>query len=387
MVKYFHARYDVIVVGGGNAGFTAATTASQHGARVLLIDKAPESEKGGNTYYTAGAYRYCFEGIDDLKPILYEVETGSRGLPEDLLRNIDVTGYSEDDFMNDMRKVTKGRCDPALSRKLVSQSRSAIQWISDNGGKFVLSFNRQAYKIKDRFVFWGGMATVFMGGGKALVDWHLETAKRHGVEIWWNTPAVSLTTDEASGYSRVIGIEVLKDGRRLSLSAAGGVILACGGFQSDPSLRAKYLGPGWDLAHVRGSPFNTGDGHRLARTIGAKTAGNYSGCHSTCWDANSPRDGGDRVITNQFTKSGYPLGLMVNCDGKRFVDEGLDLRNYTYAIFGVEVLKQPSSKAFQIWDADGSRWLRKEEYADDVTEHSSRHVRGTGGKADTAWSY
>lgn len=107
----------------------------------------------------------------------------------------------------------------------------------------------------------------------------------------------------------------------------------------------------------------------MARQIGAKTAGNYSGCHSTCWDANSPRNGGDRVLTNQFTKSGYPLGLMLNCDGNRFVDEGIDLRNYTYAIFGVEVLKQPSGKAFQIWDAEGSKWLRKEEYADDVTNN------------------
>jgi len=106
----------------------------------------------------------------------------------------------------------------------------------------------------------------------------------------------------------------------------------------------------------------------MAEVLGAKTAGNYSGCHSTCWDAGSPRNGGDRVLTNQFTKSGYPLGLMLNCDGERFVDEGLDLRNYTYAIFGIAVLKQPSGKAFQVWDAEGAKWLRKEEYGDDVTE-------------------
>lgn len=369
MVKPFQASYDVIVVGGGNAGFTAATTASQHGARVLLIDKAPESERGGNTYYTAGAYRYCFRDLDDLKPILYDAETGTRGLAEDLLRRIDVTGYSEHDFLSDMCRVTRKRCDPALSQKLVTRSRSAIQWISENGGKFILSFNRQAYEIGDRFVFWGGMVTMFLGGGKALVDWHLDTAKKHGVDIWWETPAIGLILDETVKYGSVIGIEVLRNGRRLSIGAAGGVILACGGFQSDPGMRAKYLGPGWDLAHVRGSPFNTGDGHKLAGAVGAKVAGHYSGCHSTCWDSNSPRNGGDRAVTNQFTKSGYPLGLMLNCDGKRFVDEGLDLRNYTYAIFGAEVLKQPSSKAFQIWDAEGSKWLRKEEYADDVTKN------------------
>jgi succinate dehydrogenase/fumarate reductase flavoprotein subunit len=72
-------------------------------------------------------------------------------------------------------------------------------------------------------------------------------------------------------------------------------------------------------------------------------------------------------MTNQYTKSGYPLGLMLNVDGHRFVDEGVDLRNFTYAIFGKEILKQPAGTAFQVWDSYGSSWLRKEEYADDVT--------------------
>jgi len=364
-MKPFNALYDVVVVGGGNAGFSAATTAAQKGASVLLVEKASLAENGGNTYYTAGAYRYAFSGLDDLKPILHDVETGNKGLSEDLLRRIDLQAYPEDAFMKDLMRVTKGRSDQKLAEKLVNESRGAIQWIADNGGKFVLSFNRQAYEIEDRFVFWGGMVTMFRGGGKELVKWHVETAKKNGVEIWWSTPAVQLISDEESGT--VLGVEVLKDGRKQRIQARGGVILACGGFSADPALRAQYLGPGWDLAHVRGSPFNTGDGHRMARLIGAKTAGNYSSCHSTCWDAGSPRNGGDRVLTNQFTKSGYPLGLMLNCDGKRFVDEGLDLRNYTYAIFGVEVLKQPSGKAFQVWDSEGASWLRKEEYADEVT--------------------
>lgn len=364
-MKPFHTTYDVIVVGGGNAGFSAATTAAQNGAKVLLVEKAPESENGGNTFYTAGAYRYAFRDLDDLKPILHDVDTGEKGLSEDLLARIDLQGYPEEDFMKDLMRVTKGRSDKRLADKLINESRGAIQWIADNGGKFVLSFNRQAYEIRDRFVFWGGMVTMFRGGGKELVKWHVELAKKNGVEVWWETPAVGLVSDEENG--RVLGLEVLKDGKKYRIQASAGVILACGGFSADPALRAKWLGPGWDVAHVRGSPFNTGDGHRMARQIGAKTAGNYSGCHSTCWDAGSPQNGGDRVLTNQFTKSGYPLGLMLNCNGDRFVDEGIDLRNYTYAIFGVEVLKQPSGKAFQVWDAEGSKWLRKEEYADDVT--------------------
>jgi succinate dehydrogenase/fumarate reductase flavoprotein subunit len=105
----------------------------------------------------------------------------------------------------------------------------------------------------------------------------------------------------------------------------------------------------------------------MASKVGAKLAGNYSGCHAVAWDANSPADAGDRLLTNQYTKSGYPVGVMVNVNGDRFVDEGYDLRNFTYAVFGKEILKQPLGSAFQIWDRDGAKWLRKEEYADDVT--------------------
>ena len=360
----FDEVYDVVVVGGGNAGFTAATTAAQHGAKVLLIEKAPEADNGGNTYFTAGAYRACFDGLDDLLPILYR-EDGTKGLPEDLLAKIEMKAYSRDDFMTDLKRVTKGRSDAALADVLVGQSRAAIQWIADNGGKWSLSFNRQAFEVDGKFRFWGGMVLAFLGGGKALVDWHIETAKKNGVEIRWSTPAAGLIQDPVS--RKVQGVLLYQDGKIRKVGARGGVILACGGFQASPSMRAQYLGPGWDFAHVRGCKHSTGDGHRFASQVSAKVAGNYSGCHAVAWDADSPNDAGDRVLTNQFTKSGYTLGIMLNIDGHRFVDEGADFRNYTYAFIGKEVLKQPSGLAFQIWDSEGAKWLRKEEYADDVT--------------------
>ena len=165
----------------------------------------------------------------------------------------------------------------------------------------------------------------------------------------------------------IYGIRVAQNGKYKSLGARSGVIIASGGFQASPALRTQYLGPGWDLAHVRGSMYNTGDGHAMAKAVGAKLDGNYSGCHSVAWDGNSPRAHGNRDMTNQYTKSGYPLGLMLNVDGRRFVDEGFDLRNFTYAVFGKAILQQPQGVAFQVWDSQGSGWLRKEEYADDVT--------------------
>ena len=142
-------------------------------------------------------------------------------------------------------------------------------------------------------------------GGKGLVRDHSNAAREAGVQTWFNAPATSLLTDDAGA---IVGVEVLKDGRPTKLYSSA-VVLACGGFESNSKMRAQYLGPGWDLAYVRGTPYNTGDGFAMTEQI-AKTVGNWSGCHSTAWDAGAPKDEGDPVLTNQFTKSGYPLGIM-----------------------------------------------------------------------------
>jgi len=149
---------------------------------------------------------------------------------------------------------------------------------------------------------------------------------------------------------------------------ARAVILAAGGFEASAELREKHLGAGWGRARVRGTPYNTGDGFALAKAIGAKFTGDWGGCHSTAWDANAAADAGERDLTNQFTKSGYPLGIMVNASGVRFVDEGEDYRNYTYAKFGRAILHQPGGFAFQVWDSQVIHHLRKEEYGDGIVE-------------------
>ncbi|KAI1207495.1 FAD/NAD(P)-binding domain-containing protein [Annulohypoxylon truncatum] len=360
----FDESYDVVVVGGGNAGFSAATTAAQYGAQVCLVEKAPLEDAGGNTFYTAAAFRCCFDGLEDLLPNLYQ-RNGTKGLPQSLISRIEMAPYTKADFHADINRVTKGRADPMLADLLVDNSREAVQWLMDNGAHFVLSFNRQAYFVNGKYKFWGGMVLNMAGQGKELFEFHLNTAKQHDVVVRFSCPAVDLISDSTT--NEVIGLKILREGKVVTIGARGGVVLASGGFQASPALRAQYLGPGWDLAHVRGSKYNTGDGHTMAKKVGARLDGNYSGCHSVAWDANSPRASGNRILTNQYTKSGYPLGIMVNIDGKRFVDEGFDLRNFTYAIFGKEILKQPQGIAFQVWDRDGSMLLRHEEYADDVT--------------------
>lgn len=204
-------------------------------------------------------------------------------------------------------------------------------------------------------------------GGKGLTRQHQVNCKRLGIEVRHDSPVVQLILDQTGG---VTGVTVRRvDGTTYDIFATGGVVLCAGGFEANPQMRAQHLGPNWDLAYVRGTPYNTGDLLNMAiKDAGAKPAGNWSGCHSTCWDYNAPTDAGDQHLTNQFTKSGYPLGLMSNIDGKRFVDEGEDLRNYTYAKFGRAILNQPDGVAFQIWDANGASWLRGEEYAEDVVE-------------------
>jgi len=106
----------------------------------------------------------------------------------------------------------------------------------------------------------------------------------------------------------------------------------------------------------------------MAQRAGAKLQGDWKGCHSTCWDANASSDTGDRQMSNQFTKSGYTLGIMINADGDRFVDEGEDFRNYTYAKFGREIMKQDGGYVFQVYDFKVVRWLREEEYGDGIVE-------------------
>ncbi|KAL1969132.1 hypothetical protein VTN77DRAFT_386 [Rasamsonia byssochlamydoides] len=351
---------DVLVVGSGNAGFCAAISAAQAGAQhVVIIDKCPETWAGGNSYFTAGAFRTVYAGLDDLLPLVNNVddETASR---------IDMSPYTEQDFANDLDRITGGRADPSLARVLVQDSNSAVKWLAQNGVRFQLSFNRQAYEVDGRIKFWGGMSLKTEDGGKGLIEDHRRAAQKLGVNVFFSTAARRLVLDPQTGA--VTGVVVIHNSQEWTIKT-GAVVLAAGGFEANPRMRAQYLGPNWDMAMVRGTPYNTGDCLEMAiRDASAKQAGNWSGCHSVAWDANAPAHAGDRKVSNEFTKSGYPLGIMVNREGERFVDEGVDLRNYTYAMFGRAILRQPGHIAFQVWDSRTIPWLRQEEYREEVVE-------------------
>ena len=137
------------------------------------------------------------------------------------------------------------------------------------------------------------------------------------------------------------------------------VVLACGGFESNTEWRTRYLGPGWEMAKVRGTCFNTGDGIRMALEVGASPYGNWSGCHAVGWDYNAP-EFGDLAVGDGFQKHSYPFGILVNATGRRFVDEGADFRNYTYAKYGRVILEQPDQFAWQVFDQKVTHLLRDE---------------------------
>ena len=343
-------RYDVIVVGGGNAAFSAALAARDRNASVLMLEKAPKDEAGGNSFFTAAATRTTFDGIDDLRPILSNVD-------EHDLSITDLPPYTVDDFMADMHRLTEGRCDQELADILVGESANAVNWWHEKGLKWTLMYARQSFKVDGRFKFWGGLSLGGVGEGKGMIEQETQAALANGVEIRYETAAIDLVQNEAGA---VIGVVAQGPNGRETIHA-NSVVLASGGFESDPRMRAAHLGPNWDVAKVRGTAHNTGEVLMKAIEIGAQPYGHWSGCHSIAWDAAAPPTG-DWELTHRFSKQSYPIGLIINRDGERFVDEGADFRNYTYAKYGAEILKQPGAVAYQLYDARTAPLLRQDEY-------------------------
>src|SRR5262249_10296373 len=145
-----------------------------------------------------------------------------------------------------------------------------------------------------------------------------------GVEVRHGTRATELAT--ASG--RVVGVLAVTADGPIELGAES-VVLAAGGVEADPELRRRHLGPGGGGARLRGTPLNTGDMIGAATRVGAATSGDWGAAHSVQWDARGVVEAGDRELTNRLTRQSYPLGILVNAGGERFVDEGADFRNYT----------------------------------------------------------
>ena len=356
--------WDVIVVGAGNAAMCAALSAAEQGARVLVLEKATREDRGGNSTFTAGGFRFCHAGVDDLRTdILDDMTEGEYASIGNL------PSFSEDQFMDTLMRITEQQCDEDLGRILVTQSRDVMRWMRTHKIRFIPMFGRQSFKIEGKHHFYGGVNIEAVGGGWGLVDMLMAAAERIGITVLYETGLRELIQDQKG---RVTGVRAFGPDGYVDFTAKS-VVLACGGFESNPEMRVRYLGQGWELCRVRGTQHNTGDGINAAIRIGARPHGGWSSCHAVQWDISAPPYG-DRVVLDNFQKHSYPIGVVVNLDGKRFIDEGADYRNHTYAKYGKEVMKQPQRTAIQIFDEKTHSMVRDEYRIREVTKASAETI-------------
>lgn len=346
---------DVLVIGAGNAALCAALSAREEGANVIVLEKSPESERGGNSTFTAGAFRFAYDGVEDLQKIVPH-------LTKEEIAITDFGTYSKEQYYEDMKRLTNNRTDPNLARILINESLNTMAWLRSKKVRFVPIYGRQAFKVNGKFKFWGGLTIEAAGGGPGLVQALYDAAEREGIKVLYDAHATSLLKDDDQIYGVVLKLK----GKTVKIKSKS-IILASGGFQANTEMRTRYLGAGWELAKVRGTRYNTGDGITMALYIGAKSNGHWSACHAVGLDYNAT-EYGDLLVGNGFQKHSYPYGIMVNATGERFIDEGADFRNYTFAKNGKAILEQPGQFAWQIFDQKVVHLLRDEYRIKQLTE-------------------
>jgi tricarballylate dehydrogenase len=351
--------YDVVVVGAGNAGLLAALSAYETGARVLVLEKAPRELRGGNSYFTGAGFRFSYRA-EDAPQLLSDV-------PESERETIEWEGYTDDQYYSDIMDISEGRIDPELATLVIKESLPTIRWMKSQGLRW--EFRREdAMALRNGKIYVGSRVPWLRvkNRGVGLVNALFEILEKKNIPVSYGTKAVRLLQDKRG---RVCGVTVKQKEGFQDLEAKS-VILACGGFEANQEMRLKYLGSEWEAIAIRGTRYNTGDGLRMGLDIGARPAGHWGGCHAAQVDIEAP-DIADLAITDESTRSGYQMGIIVNVDGKRFVDEGEDWRPFTYTKFAHQVMRQPQRMAFQIIDSKMFAYL------------SGRYNRGTHVKAES----
>lgn len=331
----------IIVVGLGNAALCAAISAAEQGAKITILEAADKAHSGGNSKYTAGAMRFVYNNGEDLLPLLSD-KTDSR-LPDTIFGQ-----YTKDKFEKDLLGFNGGRSLSFQQHILIDNSFSTISWLAEKGVPFSPIYNRQTFLKDGKHVFWGGLTLAAEGEGVGLVEAEIEIAKKMGVEIRYNHRATQLIYEN----QKISGIQYEVDGEENQM-AADAVILGCGGFEANAQMRKDIMGQEWEDCLVRGTNYNQGAGIRMGMEIGAAFEGNPEGCHATPMDMHMPNYGNLEIPHNErknYRKICYFLGVMLNTEGHRFVDEGINFRNYTYAQFGKAILNQPQGIAWQIFD-------------------------------------
>jgi tricarballylate dehydrogenase len=304
-------EYDVIVIGGGNAALCAALAARHGASRVLVLERAPENMRGGNTRHTRNIR--CTHAAAD------QYFSGP---------------YSEEEHLQDLIGVTGGPANLDLARLAVRESSKLPAWMSTHGVKWQQPLAGTLHL--------GRTNRWFLGGGKALLNTYYQTACRMGISIRYN----ALVEDLVIENDRFEAVR-LKSGDTEELVRGGAVVVAAGGYEANIEWLKKHWGDAADNFIIRGTPYN--DGTMLAALLkkGAKAMGDPKGFHAIAVDARAPKfDGG--IVTRL---DAIPFGVTVNQSGRRFYDEGEDIWPKRYAIWGTLIASQPGQKAFSIVDS------------------------------------
>jgi tricarballylate dehydrogenase len=338
----------VVIAGAGNAALTAAIAAADAGARVIVLESAAEAGRGGNTYFTGALFRCTWERDEQVTAV-----TGTE------VGDYEVEPYSADDYVADLVAAAHGNIDEAQARFVAETSYDVVLWLAGLGVPWVLNTDIGTFGSEEgaRQRVPRGAAVRVKGKGAGLSDALFAIAAEKGVEIRYSTTAVGLVVEDGA----VNGVRVADADGGESVIATRAVVLAAGGFQASAAMRRSFLGASWGRAKLRGTTQNTGRLHLAALAAGAQPWGEWSRCHATMIDAAAP-DPPAKSVGDTSARLSYPFGVLLNANGRRFVDEAADFHLHTYARIGELVLEQPHGVAFQIFDAAGAQYQMRSEY-------------------------
>ena len=362
--------YDVIVVGGGNAAFCAALAAQEQGAKVLVLEAAPEDEAGGNSRFTAGSIRVVYNGVDDIKTLVPDLTQAE-------IDTTDFGTYTQDQFFDDMARVTQYRADPDLVELLVTTQLPDAELDAREGR--ALHPDLWPAGVQDRRqVQVLGRAHGGSGRRRAGPRRH---AHRIGEEARHRDPLPTRALDLICDGDRVEGVRVRHDGQVERNARQGG------GARRPAASRpirngARAISAPAGISPRCAAPASTPATASAWRSTSARApAATGRAATPWQWEMNAP-EFGDLAVGDQFQKHSYPFAIMVNATGKRFVDEGADFRNYTYAKYGRVILEQPGQFAWQIFDQKVKHLQRDEYRIRQITKVTANTIEELAGKLD-----